>query len=145
MPYKNSFATIKWILFQENSSSPLQLESSEIDNFDQEKEAIFKKDPTLDLPEVSNLIDSAISKRQEYQRNHSFLESKKILHKRVNGIISYLKMFSMQCRKNITVEGIKNKMNIANFINIYTNIYVYITRDENDSKWKWFNKLNTAA
>ena len=40
----------------------------------------------------------------------------------------------MQCRKNITVEGNKNKMNIANFINIYTNIYVYIIRDENDSK-----------
>ena len=45
----------------------------------------------------------------------------------------YLKMFSMQCRKNIAVEGNK-KMNIANFINIYTNIYTYITYDENDSK-----------
>ena len=39
-------------------------------------------------------------------------------------IFSYLKMFSMQCRKNITVEDNKKKkkkMNIANFINIYTN------------------------
>ena len=43
-------------------------------------------------------------------------------------------MFSMQWRKNITVEDNKKRMNIANFINIYTNIYTYIIRDENDSK-----------
>ena len=58
---------------------------------------------------------------------------------------SYFKMFSMQFRKDITVEDNKKRMNIANFINIYTNIYTYIICDENDSKWKWFNKLNTAA
>ena len=42
-------------------------------------------------------------------------------------------MFSMQCRKNITVEDNKKKkkMNIANFINIYTNTYTYIISDEN--------------
>ena len=45
-------------------------------------------------------------------------------------IFSYLKMFSMQCRKNITVEDNKKRMNIANFINIYTNIYTYIICDE---------------
>ena len=28
----------------------------------------------------------------------------------------------------------KKRMNIANFINIYTNIYTYIICDENDSK-----------
>ena len=33
-------------------------------------------------------------------------------------IFSYLKMFSMQYRKNITVEDNKKKMNIANFMNI---------------------------
>ena len=49
-------------------------------------------------------------------------------------IFSYLQMFSMQCRKNITVEDNKKRMNIANFINIYTNIYTYIICDENDSK-----------
>ena len=49
-------------------------------------------------------------------------------------IFSYLKMFSMQCRKNITVEDNKKRMNIANFINIYTNIYTYIICDKNDSK-----------
>ena len=49
-------------------------------------------------------------------------------------IFSYLKMFSMQCRKNIAVEDNKKRMNIANFINIYTNIYTYIICDENDSK-----------
>ena len=41
-------------------------------------------------------------------------------------------MFSMQCRKNITVKDNKKRMNIPNFINIYTNIYTYIIRDEND-------------
>ena len=62
-------------------------------------------------------------------------------------IFSYLKMFSMQCRKNITVEdnkkrmniANKKRMNIANFINIYIQIYVpvlYVTRitwNKNDS------------
>ena len=49
-------------------------------------------------------------------------------------IFSYLKMFSMQCRKNITVEDNKKRMNIANFINIYANIYTYVISEENDSK-----------
>ena len=36
-------------------------------------------------------------------------------------------------------------MNIANFINTYTNIYTYIICNKNDSKTKkWFDKLNTA-
>ena len=48
-------------------------------------------------------------------------------------IFSYLKMFSMQCRKIITVED-KKIMNITNFINIYTNIYTYIICDKNESK-----------
>ena len=47
---------------------------------------------------------------------------------------SNLKMFSMQWRKNITVEDNKNRMNIANFEYIYTNTYTYIVCDENDSK-----------
>ena len=38
--------------------------SSEIDNVIQVGEVIFKKDPTVGLPQVSKLIDSAISKRQ---------------------------------------------------------------------------------
>ena len=37
-------------------------------------------------------------------------------------------------QKNITVEDNKKIMNIANFRNIYTNIYTYIICDENDSK-----------
>ena len=45
----------------------------------------------------------------------------------------------MQCRENITVEDNKKKkkkrkINIANFINIYRNIYTYIICDESDSK-----------
>ena len=47
---------------------------------------------------------------------------------------SYLKMFSIQCRKNMTVEDNQKRMNIANFINIYTNIYTYIKCEKNDSK-----------
>ena len=49
-------------------------------------------------------------------------------------IFSYFERFSMQCRKNITVKDNKKRMNIADFINIYTNIYTYIICDENDSK-----------
>ena len=40
----------------------------------------------------------------------------------------------MQCRKNIAVEENKKRINIANFVNIYTNIYTYILCDENESK-----------
>ena len=45
----------------------------------------------------------------------------------------------MQCRKNITVEDNKKRINIANFINIYIDIYIpilYVTRmtqNKNDS------------
>ena len=38
-------------------------------------------------------------------------------------IFSQLKMFSMQCRKTITAEDNKERMNIPNFTNIY--IYIY--------------------
>ena len=94
---------------------------------------MFKKNPTVGLPEVSRLIDSAISKKQGNQRKHSVIEKKK---NSINGkmdslwttrnftsldrscyeaidpsisqnIFSYLKMFSMQCRKNIRVEDNK--------------------------------------
>ena len=49
-------------------------------------------------------------------------------------IFSYLKLFSMQCSKIITVEGNKKRMNTTNFINIYANIYTYIICNKNDSK-----------
>ena len=50
----------------------LELSSlSEIDNIIQEEE------DTVLLPEVSKLIDSVISKRQEDRRKYSFLERKK--------------------------------------------------------------------
>ena len=45
----------------------------------------------------------------------------------------------MECRKNITVEDNKNRINIANFISTYTYIYIpilYVTRmtqNKNDS------------
>ena len=79
MPYQNSFTT-KEKLFQENSSSALQSielsSSSQMDNIIQDGDVIFKKNLTVGLPEVSKLIDSAISKRQGDQRKHSFLEKK---------------------------------------------------------------------
>ena len=49
-------------------------------------------------------------------------------------VFSYLKILSMQSRKNITVEDSKKRMNITNSISIYTNIYTYIIRDKNGSK-----------
>ena len=47
-------------------------------------------------------------------------------------IFSYIIMFSMQCKKNITVENnIRKRMNIAKFTNIYTYLYTYNIRDKN--------------
>ena len=58
-----------------------------------------------------------------------------VIHSSISqNVCSYLKMFSMQCRKNSTVEDNKKRMNITNFINVYTNIYTYIKCDKNDSK-----------
>ena len=141
MPYKNSFTTnntnyFKKIHHQLFNNQSLELSSSsEVENIIQEEEAVFKKNHTVGLPDVSKLIESAISKRQRDQRKHSFLERKKILHKKENGftmktqnitllhgsgyeairssisknIFSYLKMFSMQYRKNSTVEDKKKE------------------------------------
>ena len=58
------------------------------------------------------------------QQTHQFLKN----------ILSYRKMFSMQQRKNIKVEDNKKRMNIVNFINIYTNTYTYVICDEKDPK-----------
>ena len=52
----------------------------------------------------------------------------------LQNIFSCLKMFSIQSRKNITVEDNKKRMNITNFINEDTNVYTYIICDKNDSK-----------
>ena len=129
--------------------------SSEIYNIIQEEEVIFKKNTTAGLPEISKLTDSAISKREGDQRKHSLLEKKKYsikekldslwtprnitspdrsCYEAIDSWISQnIKMFSIQCRKNIIVEDNKKRMNTANFINIYINIYTYIICDENDS------------
>ena len=55
--------------------------SSEIDNTIQEGVVIFKKNATVSLPEVSKLIDSAISRRQGDESKHNFLEKKKYFMK----------------------------------------------------------------
>ena len=43
-------------------------------------------------------------------------------------------MFSIQCRKNFTIEDNEKRMNITNFINIHTNMHTYIICDKNESK-----------
>ena len=71
-------------------------------------------------PEISHhLMDHAIN-----QSTHQF-------HK----IFFHIsKCLACNAEKIITVEDNKKRMNIANFINIYANIYTYIICDENDSK-----------
>ena len=152
MPQKFFFTAKKWKLFQENSSSFLQQSKWDWHYYSRERRNSQQKSQT-GFTEVSELIDSAISKRQGDQRKHSFLERKKILLKRENGftmstsldgssyeathsavsqiVFSYLKMFSMPCRKIITIEDNKKRMNITNFINICTNIYTYNICDQN--------------
>ena len=90
----------------------------------------------MGLTEVSQLIDSAISKRQVDQRKQSFLERKKLLQKWKMDSLGTLRTFLhiSKCGKNITVKDNKKRMNITNFINIYANIYTYIICDKNDSK-----------
>ena len=61
--------------------------------------------------------------------------SYEVIHSSLSqNIVSYFKMFSLECRKTITVEDNKKRMNITNFINLYTNVYTYIMCDKNDSK-----------
>ena len=40
-------------------------------------------------------------------------------------IFSYLEMFSIQCRKNMTEDN-KKRMNVVNFMNIYIYKYMYL-------------------
>ena len=76
---------------------------------------------SLWTPRISyHMMDCAMK-----QSTHQF-------HKKI--FISQMLMLIMQYRKNITVEHKKKRMNITNFINIYTNIYTYIICDKNDSK-----------
>ena len=119
----------------------------------------MKKNPRVGLPEVSRLINSAIRNRNGDQRKHSFLEKKKSIkgkmdslwtprsitsldgscYEAINSSVSQTffhiwKCLACNAEKNITVEDNKKRMNIANFINIYTNKYTYIICGENDSK-----------
>ena len=98
----------------------------------------------MGLPDVFKLIDSAISKRQGDQTKHRERHlmdraMKQSTHQFHKNIFSYLKMFSMQCRKIITVEDNKKRMNITNFIDIYIQIYIpmlymtKMTQNKNDS------------
>ena len=44
------------------------------------------------------------------------------------------KYLACNAKKNIAVEDNKKRINIANFTDIYTNIYTCIICDDNDSK-----------
>ena len=59
------------------------------------------------------------------------------VHSSISHNIFYISMFSMQCRKNITVEDNKKRMNITNFINITLYIPILYVRkmieNKNDS------------
>ena len=68
----NRFEKIHHQLFK-NQSTKL-CSSNEIDKIIPEVEVVFKNKPTVGLPEVSKLIDSAISEMQGDQRKHSFLQ-----------------------------------------------------------------------
>ena len=52
-------------------------------------------------------------------------------HKRV---FHFSKCLACNLEKTLQLKITKKRMNIANFINICTNIYTYIICDENDSK-----------
>ena len=109
--------------------------SSEIDNITPEVwEVISKKNPTVGLPEVSNLIDSAISKTQGDRGNTVFLR-KRILNNKENGFTMktqkyyftdgscYEAINSSKCLACNAEKKLRSKITIINnFINIYTNI-----------------------
>ena len=63
--------------------------------------------------------------------DHSMKQSTHQFHKIFFHISKFL---AFNAENNITTEDNKKRMNIANFINIYTNIYTYIICDKNDSK-----------
>ena len=115
------------------------------------KKKFSRETPHLSITNQLSMIDSAISKRQGDREKHSFLDRKKYcikgkivtmstqnitsldesgyeaIHSSISQIIlSYLKMFSIQCRKSITVEDNKKIMNITNFINKYINKCIYL-------------------
>ena len=80
MAIKKLLQKIHHQLFK-NQSVELISSSNETDNIIQDKEVIFKKNPAIDLPELSRLIDSVISKRQGDKRKYSFLQKKKTPYK----------------------------------------------------------------
>ena len=95
---KIKIISIKFIINSSTINQIVLSSSVETENIIQEGEVIFRKNSTVDLPEVSKLIDSAIRKRQGDQRKHSFL-GKKVLHKMENG-------FTMNTRNIASLDGL---------------------------------------
>ena len=75
---------------------------------------------SLWTPRISHHLTDYAMKQSTHQFNKIFF------------LIS--KCLACNAEKNITVEDIKKRMNITNFIYVYTNIYTDIICDKNDSK-----------
>ena len=71
---KIKIISIKFIINSSTINQIVLSSSVETENIIQEGEVIFRKNSTVDLPEVSKLIDSAIRKRQGDQRKQCFHE-----------------------------------------------------------------------
>ena len=71
---KIKIISIKFIINSSTINQIVLSSSGETENIIQEGEVIFRKNSTVDLPEVSKLIDSAIRKRQGDQRKQCFHE-----------------------------------------------------------------------
>ena len=65
-----------------------------------------------------------------YEAIDSSISQKKIFH--ISKCLAYNAEKTLQLK--ITKKKKKKRMNIANFINIYANIYTYIICDKTDSK-----------
>ena len=58
---------------------------------------IFKKNSTVGLPEVSRLINAAISKRQGDQRKNNFFEKKKLFSPLMHNVPKWSDTLSRSC------------------------------------------------
>ena len=67
------------------------------------------KNPTVALPEVSKLIDSAIRKRQGYQRKHRFLRNKYSVTEKMTFVFHISKCLACNAEKPLLLKITKNR------------------------------------
>ena len=73
---------------------------------------------SLSTPRISHHLMDCAMKQSNHQFHKIFFHISKCL----------------ACNVEKTVEDNKKRMNITNFTNIYTNVYIYIICDKNESK-----------